>query len=287
MRKIIRYVLPPLLVFLCACAAAEAPARPTETSRYSKVINTGKFAARSDLEAPALHLPQGVRAVIVPHGGEALPLAAAVIAGLAESNPRAVLLLGPNHTADGPKIATTYAAFSAYDGMVLPREDLIRPLEDRGLVGIDDALFKDEHSVGILMPLLARYLPGAKAVPLIFQKGASFNTAKKAVDALCALADPDTVIVASIDFSHGLPAHEEETRRAQVLDYIRVFDWAGVLELDGTWVDAPVVLAALLRLMQENGCHMEVLAGANTAELLGRDVPAATGYMTIVFYEGN
>jgi len=288
MMKISKCVCLCLLAFLCGCSAAE-PVQPAEPAAYSKLINTGKFAARNELEAPAVTLPPDVRAVIVPHGGEAIRMAAEVIAGLAqcENRPGTIILIGPNHTIMGPKIATTYAAFSAYDGLVLPREDLVRAVEGRGLAHVGDALFEDEHSLGILLPLLARYLPGARAAPLIFQKGASFNTAKQALDTLCELSGPGTVIVASIDFSHGLSSREERPRRAAILECIRAFDSAGVLGLDGTYIDAPVVLAALLQRMKEDGCAVELIAQANSSELLGREVPAATGYMTIVFYGGE
>jgi len=270
-----------LLMFLCACST-DTPME-TQAQRYSKVIDTSRFAPWSGPAADAAVLPGNVRAVIVPHGGEALGMAAQVIAGLAESRPGTVILLGPNHTVAGPKIAATYAAFSTYDGMVLPREDLVRSLAGRGLAGIDDSLFEEEHSVGILMPLLARYLPGTKVVPLIFQKNMPITAAKNAINTIYGLAG-DAVIVASIDFSHDLPAREELDRREKMLDYIRAFDCAGVFGLDATYVDAPVLLAALLQLLKDSGCGMELIAGANTAELLGMDVPAATGYMTIVFY---
>ena len=284
MMRIFKCVFPVLLVFLCACASEQVlPIEPPHA--YSKVINTAKFAPIGDLEAPAAELPSNVRAVIVPHGGEALPMAAAVFAALAEQPPETVIFIAPNHTSLGPKIATTYAAFSNYDGLVLPRENIIQALVGRGLAGIADGLFVDEHSVGILMPLLARYLPGARAVPLIFQKGVSFNAAKQAIDTACALAGPGALLVASIDFSHGLSSQEEHIRRAKILECIRAYDAAVPLDLDSTYVDAPAVLAALLQRCKENACAMELIAQANTSELLGREVPAATGYMTIAFYD--
>jgi len=282
MMRILKCILPVLLIFLCACTAE--PVQPEPAPTYSKIINTGKFAPIGDLEAPAASLPANVRAVIVPHGGEALPMAAAVFAALAERPPETVILIAPNHTSLGPKIATTYAAFSNYHGLVLPQENIIQALEGRGLAGVDDALFEDEHSVGILMPLLARYFPGVKAVPLIFQKGVSFNAAKQAIDTACALAGPNVLLVASIDFSHGLSSREEQVRRAKIIECIRAYDAAVPLDLDSTYVDAPVVLAALLQRCKENACAMELIAQANTSELLGREVPAATGYMTIAFY---
>jgi len=274
-----------LLVFLCACTANPAPA-PTETQApiYSRIINTAKFAPVGDLDAPAADLPDNLRAVVVPHGGEALPMAAAVFAALADKPPSTVILIAPNHEAMGPKIATTYAAFANYDGLVLPEESILRALEGRGLAQAADALFEDEHSVGILMPLLARYLPGVKAVPLIFRKGVSFSAAKQAIDTAVALAGPGSLLVASIDFSHGLSSREEQIRRAQILECIKAYDAAVPLDLDSTYVDAPVVLAALLQRCKENACAMELIAQANTSELLGREVPAATGYMTIAFY---
>jgi len=274
-----------LLVFLCACSSESTQTPTASEANYNKVINTAKFAPIGDLETPAATLPPNVRAVIVPHGGEALPMAAAVFAALAERPPSTVILIAPNHTRDGPKIATTCAAFSAYHGMVLPREDIIQALKGRGLAETADPLFEEEHSVGILMPLLARYLPGVKAVPLIFQKGVSFNAAKQAIDTACALAGPDALLVASIDFSHGLSSREEHIRRAKILECIRAYDAAVPLDLDSTYVDAPAVLAALLQRCKENAWAMELIAQANTSELLGREVPAATGYMTIAFYE--
>ena len=284
MMKFAKSFLLLLLVFLCACASEPSPTQATSDAIYSKIINTAKFAPIGDLEAPAADLPPNVRAVIVPHGGEALPMAAAIFAALADRPPSTVIFIAPNHTRDGPKIATTRAAFSAYHGMVLPREDIIQALEGRGLAAAGDALFEDEHSVGILMPLLARYLPGVRAVPLIFQKGVSFNAAKQAIDTACALAGPDALLVASIDFSHGLSFREEHIRRAKILECIRAYDAAVPLDLDSTYVDAPAVLAALLQRCKENACAMELIAQANTSELLGREVPAATGYMTIAFY---
>jgi len=281
-----RCVVLVLLIFFCACDAPipEPEPEPIERVPYNTIIETGKFVHQYELEAPAVALPPDVKAVIVPHGGESIAMAAEVIAGLAALDPKTVILIAPNHTKIGPKIATTYAAFSTYDGMVLPQEVKIRSLEGKGLAGIEDALFEDEHSVGILMPLLARYLPGARAVPVIFQKGVPFNTAKRALDTLCDLSDSNTVIVASIDFSHGLSSREEKLRRASMLGCIMAYDAAGVLNLDATYVDAPVVLAALLQLMKDSGCNLEFIAGANSTELLGREVPAATGYMTFAFY---
>ena len=281
-----------LLFFICSCTA-QSPQAPfvyegggpqAGGSQFSRVINTAKFAPISDLDAPPADLPDNVRAVIVPHGGEALPMAAAVFAALADKPPSTVILIAPNHEAMGPKIATTYAAFANYDGLVLPEESILRALEGRGLAQAADALFEDEHSVGILMPLLARYLPGVKAVPLIFRKGVSFSAAKQAIDTAVALAGPGSLLVASIDFSHGLSSREEQIRRAQILECIKAYDAAVPLDLDSTYVDAPVVLAALLQRCKENACAMELIAQANTSELLGREVPAATGYMTIAFY---
>ena len=212
-------------------------------------------------------------------------LAAELIKGLAEHPPETVILLGPNHPAEGPKIAATYAAFATYNGIVHPNEALMNILERERLAGISGALFEKEHSIGALIPLIARYLPGAEIVPLIFHRGTPLRQARAAIDAVYDLTDSSTVIIASIDFSHTLPSCEEPARRAKMLEYIEDYDWSTILTLDETYLDAPVILAAILQLLEEGGdSRMEVAASANAADMLGFEVPDATGYLTLVFY---
>jgi len=276
------------MLSLCACGPETAmETGPVPVDSFSgKVIDTRMFADRRYYDGQPAALPAKVRAVIVPHAQVALGMSAGAIAALAQYNPKTVVLLGPNHRAIAPRIATTYAAFNTFDGLVLPREDLVRALESRGLAGVNDALFEEEHSVGAVIPIVARYLPGARLVPLIFQKSARLDGAKKAIAGACDFSDPDTVIVASIDFSHGLTSREEHGRRAKMLEYIRDFNAAAVLGLDSTYLDAPALLSALLRLLEENGVRgVELIDESNIAELAGYEVPDATGFMTIVFYE--
>ena len=102
----------------------------------------------------------------------------------------------------------------------------------------------------------------------------------EAIGAVYSTADESAVIIASIDFSHGLPSREEPARRAKILEYIEDFNWQAVLPLDETYLDAPVILAALLRMMEG---EITVFGSANAADLLGHDVPDATGYLIVAF----
>jgi len=291
MRKLAKIFLPLVLLLACAACAAETP--PPEihpiagAASSGRLIDARQFVERGafDTGAPPASLPQGVKALIVPHHTVAARLAARLIGGLAEQAPKTIILLGPNHPADGPKIATTYAAFTTYHGTLRPRADLVRALESRRLAGISDALFEKEHSIGALAPLISRYLPDAGIVPMIFQRGVSLQNARKAIGTVYSIDDEDAVIIASIDFSHGLSPREEPARRAGILAYIEAYDWRAILGLDDTYLDAPVVLAALLQLLQEHGCNrMQLFDSANAADVLGYDVPDATGYLTMAFY---
>jgi len=208
--------------------------------------------------------PRTVKAVIVPHDVIAFALAEDVIRFLADDKPQKIFLCGPNHTANGPKIASTR------DGAKL-----------HSLIGANDELIKTEHSVGNLLPIIERHLPDTKVVPVIIQKGASFDAAKKVMDVM--FSEPETIIVASIDFSHGLPAREEQVNRAKTEEYIKNFASSSIMGLDETYLDAPVVLAAMLEVLK--GCRIETIASTNAAEVLGMEVQEATGYLTIVFYE--
>jgi len=286
MKKIISLMLS-LCILLCAAACEKkAAAPPPEAEWRGKIIETRQFAARGEYDAAAAKLPNGVKAIIVPHHGVALSLTAQMISGLAAQSPKTVVLFAPNHFAKGPKIASTYAAFSTHDGLVLPKERGLRLLESKLLAGMDDALFREEHSIGAVVPVIARYLPDVQIIPLVFQKGAYYGDAKQVIEAVGAFSDPDTVLIASIDFSHGLPSEREPERRAKMLEYIQAFDSSAILELDETYLDAPVVLAALLQQLRTNGYdNISVFASTNAAEMLGVGrLQDTTGYLTIAFH---
>ena len=305
-RNICRIICCLLAVLLClTCAACFADIRsgdgqqlerewPTQAATHSgKVIDARKFVEQSAFEIGGAGYslqtgcaPQpGVKALVVPHHTVASKLAAEMLKGLAAHPPKTVILLGPNHASAGPKIASTYAAFSSYHSMVRPDEELVQRLERERLAGISDALFEEEHSIGALIPLIARYLPEANVVPVIFHRGTPLQQTRSVIDAVYSFADPDAVLIASIDFSHTLPTREEPARREKMLQYIKDYNWSTILTLDETYIDAPVILAALLQLLEENGgSRMEVAASANASDMLGFDVPDATGYLTLAFY---
>jgi len=305
MRKVQSFLMAIILCLICAACSGvrsgdvQEPERETKVqeqetqaqqrpaARSGKVIDTRKFVEQSAFEigGPGYAPRPGVKALVVPHHTVAATLAADLLKGLAEHPPETVILLGPNHPAEGPKIASTYASFSAYDGMVHPNEALVNALERERLAGISDVLFEKEHSIGALIPLIARYLPGTKIVPLIFHKGTPLPQARAAIDAVYDPTDADTVIIASIDFSHTLPSYEEPARRAKMLEYIKDYDWSTILTLDETYLDAPVIMAAILQMLEEGGgSRMEVAASANAADMLGFAVPDATGYLTLAFF---
>jgi len=292
MRKAIRRLLPILLCLACISCSGDVqePERETQVrhAAYSgKVIDTKQFVEQSafEISGAGYALQTGVKALVVPHHTVASKLAAELLKGLAENPPETVILLGPNHTNAGPKIASAYASFASYHGVVRPNEALVNALERERLAGISNALFEEEHSIGALIPLIARYLPGAKIVPLIFHKGTPLRQARAAIDAVYDPTDASTMLIASIDFSHTLPSYEEPARRAKMLEYIEDYDWGTILTLDETYIDAPVIMAALLQLLEENGSsRMEVAASANAADMLGFAVSDATGYLTLVFY---
>ncbi|HNX14734.1 MAG TPA: AmmeMemoRadiSam system protein B [Oscillospiraceae bacterium] len=210
--------------------------------------------------------PRKIKALIVPHDVVAIKLAEDGINSIVADNPKTIILVGPNHTANGPKIASTC------DGSTLYNQ-----------IGVNDELIKNEHSITNLIPIIEQYLPNSNIIPIIFQKGASYNIAKKVMET--AFSEPDVIIVASIDFSHGLYTQDEQVNRAKMEEYIKSFDSSAIMGLDETYLDAPVVLAAILELLKD--CSVDIAASTNAAEVLGMEIQDATGYLTVVFYENN
>ncbi len=169
-----------------------------------------------------------VRALIEPHAGYMYsgPVAAAGFRLVDRRRFRRVILAGPSH-------------HLYFKGVAVPRANGYRtplgtvPLDrDRmdawtGVSGFrfTDQPFEPEHCLEIEIPFLQTMLePGWKLVPLLVGNGLEPGTEEEVIGAIRTLADPETLLVASSDFTHYgadfryLPFQEQVQDRLEELD---------------------------------------------------------------------
>ena len=221
------------------------------------------------------------KGAVAPHHAAAASLSAQIISRLAESGPPAVIILAPNHYNTGSPAISTTRDFLCYGKRISTDNAAIKRLEAAGLVSINDAPFENEHSVGMLLPLIAWYLPDAEVIPVIFHHRYDAQRILGIIEALKPETDAGAVILASIDFSHYLPMKEAEEKDREMRGYILNGDAETISGLDSAYIDSPTIMAAMLLHFGTEG--MEIIANTNSGRLMQNPVSPCTSYFTVRF----
>ncbi|MCL2121153.1 MAG: AmmeMemoRadiSam system protein B [Clostridiales bacterium] len=266
-------------------------------------IDTERFIHRSGMEDALAFSKAGfsapfiserayegtLRALTLPHHAPAASLLIYALQRLSEADdkPDTVILLGPNHTNTGPPAALTRSLWQTPYGRVDPDEEILDALLREGLAAESPELFEQEHSIGFVIPWLAKFLPEAKVAPVIFHYQYPTADLAKLLDTLEPWLSAHTLLLVSVDFSHH--HHREE---AAILDrttasLLQSGDWRGIAGLGSDYLDCPTLVAALLRYGQDKGWEgPDIVAHTNSGYLTGIGNQEVASYFVLSFTEG-
>ena len=228
-----------------------------------------------------------VRALIAPHAGYQYSgaTAAEVFARVRGREFKRVIVLAPSHRSGfrGLSIADV-DAYETPLGIVPLDGTAVDDLRKSDLVTSDPTAHEREHAIEIELPLLQRALaPGWRLVPVLVgrMEGADYRVA---ADLLSPLADADTLVVVSTDFTHFGPRFDfmpfgldgETSNRIRALDdgaieRIVALDATGFLSYQsdtGITVCGYRPLALLLHLLPEDS-RVQRIAYTTSGELTG------------------
>ena len=251
---------------------------------------------------------QGVRVLIVPHAGLHYSgcLAAACFRLLDPKKVRRIVLLAPSHHMPFKGVVLpSYSAYRLRSGVIPVDTKVVQELKK---VGVHFAMIESEkkdphqreHALEIELPLIQRYAPRAKIVPLIVgaldQEQMSFvaHNLKKYID-------KNTVVVVSSDFTHYGPRFNNVSikNNEYMPFHIRSLDnsilqpiFNRSLSLFLQKITEPEIticgknpLSLLLSLFNQGICHEEVpyLIGYDTSYKKGLDRDHSVSYVGLVF----
>ncbi|ATW25307.1 AmmeMemoRadiSam system protein B [Candidatus Formimonas warabiya] len=226
-----------------------------------------------------------IRGAVVPHHLLADKLIARVFQNLKEQKPATVILIGPNHKNAGEKILTSALGWQTPFGVVDADEELVQKIcRSCPLVQQDDEIMGREHAMGNLMPFIKYYLPEAKVVPLILHHDLTINEANSLSKQLAKLMDQNTVLIASVDFSHYLTSDEAKKKDEEILAAMQSHNLGRIFTMGDDYLDSPPSLGVLFNTMEQMGLNsFQVLNHTNSGILLKNKNIATTSYITLVF----
>jgi MEMO1 family protein len=163
-----------------------------------------------------------IRAAIVPHAGYEFsgPIAALAYAQVAgERPPESVLILGVDHQGAGSGPALSDVPWTTPLGPT-PIDEPLRTALTHPPVEVDEVAHALEHSIEVQLPFLEYVLPHPRFVPLQVPFDRFDHLERVARVVAQAVRGRDTLLIASTDFSHYVPASTAERLDRLAIDAI-------------------------------------------------------------------
>lgn len=164
-----------------------------------------------------------------------------------------IIVIGPNHfePISYPALSTL-AGYQTPFGKVDVDTDYVNVLISAGLVQEDFEVIDSEHAISTLTPYIAHYLPNAKLVPVILTRSASIEHIDNLTEFLVRNSKSNTVVIASVDFSHHLYSNAAYLHDLKSVAALRNLDLENLLELE---VDSPQSLHVWANYMSQVGAR--------------------------------
>jgi AmmeMemoRadiSam system protein B len=222
---------------------------------------------------------------IAPHHDLALAMIVRFYERVSSPEVKRVWLFAPDHFRRARKLAAVCDAdWKLKTGTLESDKDACAALDSLTFAESDARLFGGEHGITIHIPLIARYFPNARVVPVVLGRDIPDMGLLILRKKIMEMTGPDDAIILSMDLSHyktpeAMAAEDERT--LEVLREMKPFETPA---LD---IDARRAAALVLYLFRDMGASAgEVLERSDSSAILGRRVESGTSYAMVVYSKG-
>jgi AmmeMemoRadiSam system protein B len=228
--------------------------------------------------------PRGVPlVVIVPHHEPAASMIRAALAAAVSARttpPARVILLAPDHRHVARRPAmTSLGDWTTDSGRVTVDRGAVLDITHRTALSARQPAVHDEHGLGVVMPYLSELLPGTPVIPIAVRSDANGAEVRGLASALAPWAT-DALIVASVDFSHGLDLRAAGEADRETLAALRRLDAGAFLDWGSEHLDAAGALPVALALARASGADRFELVARSNSHRLGGPPTDVTTYIT-------
>jgi AmmeMemoRadiSam system protein B len=219
---------------------------------------------------------------VAPHHNIALAMIVRFYERISNPEVKRVWLFSPDHFRRARKLAAVCDADWKLRTRTLKYDkDACVALDSLRIAECDAPMFGGEHGVTIHIPLIARYFPNARVVPVVLNRNIPDMGLIILRKKILELIGPDDVIILSMDLSHYKTPEAMALEDELTLGVLRGIKPFETPPLD---VDARRAAALVLSLFRDMGAGMgEVLEHADSSAILGRRIESGTSYATVTY----
>lgn len=183
-------------------------------------------------ESPTENMQSTINGLLIPHHLLAQKNIEKIYAATTDKNIETVIVISPNHFNFGYNyIQTTDQNFEDQDGNRLEiDQNLLKKIAGKNKTDphpakIENKNFKKEHGISVHVPFITKSFPNAKILPIILKRNTSEIQLNKLSAALIgSIINQNTVIIASIDFSHYAAEEIASKSDEKIIEYLQ--DWS-------------------------------------------------------------
>jgi AmmeMemoRadiSam system protein B len=225
-----------------------------------------------------------IKGAVIPHHELANFMVSGLLVNLQRQGPKTIILIGPNHYEAGiSKIITGKNAWDTSYGVVYSDKRVFDKLSTNGDVSVDDGILTNDHSITSIIPFIKYYLPDSLVNAFLLSGRMDIADVNKFVEDLSQIIDADTVVIASVDFSHYLSEPDSVTKDAETIETIKKKNVTTLLKYNNDYLDSSASVSVLMKLMEKIGADLEVVDNTNSGILTKDTTSPVTSYFFLVY----
>jgi AmmeMemoRadiSam system protein B len=251
---------------------------PVETERTPAYLNTEKPYLDAYEKAGEIEKIDNVKGIIINHHFFGSEYMAEIIQTVKSSKSKTVVLISPNHFSTGKgNIQVGSVEFDTPFGVLKSDKKTIGSLSN-----LSDSSFEKEHGITAIVGFLKKEIPRTKVVPIIIKDSVTEIDLENLKNELHQKIPKDSVIIASLDFSHYVPLNYAKFQDEMALSAIKNFEIDRINKIN---IDSVPTLKLMLGLMDLYGYKKFNLMANSSSSIIQNDYETLenTSYITGYF----
>jgi len=235
--------------------------------------------------------PREIVGLICPHAGymySGMVAASGFFELACDGLPDTVIILGPNHTGYGSGVSLMREGTweTPFGGVEIDTELADVILSKTDIIDVDEVAHRFEHSIEVQLPFL-QYLYGDKFkfVPICFLTQNYASAVEVGNTLIYALANRNTVVIASSDMTHYEPALQAEKKDYNALNAVTALDaykFYKTVETQNLTICGYVPITALITYAKGLNAKANLQSYHNSGDTSG-NYASVVGYASLLF----
>ena len=220
-------------------------------------------------------------AIVLPHHNVVQNIRQTFLQKISELRPitKTIILVGPDHFSSNQKqISISNENWNLSTGLF--------KFQDLNLnLPVNNSLLKNDHAIYNPLADLKTYFPKATIYPILIGQKVPFSNLNSLLSNLKSVCGFDCLLVASVDFSHYLPATLADVHDTYTLKILNNFDFNN---LNNVEVDSPQSLYILEKFaFAKNSQKFSLFAHTNSAYITGSPDVESTSHIFASYSLGH